>query len=272
MTRLLLTTSLLLSLLGANGARAEDAPVLLEVRTPQDDARVQGPIGWVELAGLAGTGARHGREVVVVLDLSDSTLVASGVDIDGDGVVARTLPRLIRDRSGRRAHRRAATRPGDSVRAAEAAAARRLVALIDRSHTRIALVTFHREGHLVAPLGSEPEAVELALDTIASESLRGGTTDFEAAIDTALGAFGADTAADTRPERVVLFLSDGVPTAPIEPREAHARAIAAAERSAAAGVPIHAFALGSEAIADTGVFAEMARRTGRALHRGRAAG
>src|SRR5258706_107070 len=88
-----LALGILLGLLGAAlalPARAER--VFLEVDVPRSGDAVHEPINLVEVRGWAGTGLRGKHDVVIVLDRSGSTFRASGVDVDGDGIVGRQFP------------------------------------------------------------------------------------------------------------------------------------------------------------------------------------
>jgi hypothetical protein len=72
----------------ATAARAEPPdPTFIQVVQPAEGERVRSLVPLVELVGAAGTGPRIRDHVVVALDLSQSTLKPSGVDLDADGVV-----------------------------------------------------------------------------------------------------------------------------------------------------------------------------------------
>jgi hypothetical protein len=77
------------ALLAASGARAER--VYVEVDAPHSGDLVREPMALVEVRGWVGTGLRGVHDVMLVVDLSASAFRASGVDVDGDGVIGRTL-------------------------------------------------------------------------------------------------------------------------------------------------------------------------------------
>jgi hypothetical protein len=62
--------------------------------------------------------------------------------------------------------------------------------------------------------------------------------------------------------KVILMLSDGVPTTPPPFAKAEAKALEAADAARRAGVLIYTFALGPEAIRKTDVYEQIAHRTG----------
>ena len=188
-TGLLAAASLLL------GGAAAEGRGWLAVRAPLDGELLSGPVPFVRVSGRAGPD-RGGQDVVIALDVSSSTLEPSGIDIDGDGRLGsmrQPLPLDLLLGPTEPWHRFWDEGPvfdaGDTVRAAEVAAARRLLAQLDLGLTRVGIVSFAASARLEAPLGSGPEALRRALDGVAlSPTARGGGTDFGAAIDSALSA------------------------------------------------------------------------------------
>src|SRR5262245_36137850 len=74
--------------LAASVARAESPdPTFIQIVQPAEGERVHSVVPLIELIGAAGTGPRIRDNVIVALDLSQSTLFPSGVDVDADGVV-----------------------------------------------------------------------------------------------------------------------------------------------------------------------------------------
>ena len=72
-------------LLGTSAA----AEVWVEVAQPAADMRFEESVPYIEVRGHAWTGESPFLDVMIAIDLSRSTLVASGSDIDGDGRVGR---------------------------------------------------------------------------------------------------------------------------------------------------------------------------------------
>jgi hypothetical protein len=260
---------------------AHDAlgPRPLELRTKMNLLVEYPPDGSVvpEARGcgtyVAGWAGATRFDVIFVIDTSESTRDPSGADIDGDGSVGRA--RL--DASGRFE----TSDPGDSILAAEIAAAREILHGLHPAHTRVGIVSFSgspsrplawlfpRSPSAVTVQSLTPDhaAVGAAFDRMASQEPE-GSTDMGAGIDLALAAFegsgGVDASALER-ERLILFFTDGYPTLPFGP-EAEAENIGAVLEAAArardAGARIHAFAIGASALASPMAVVEMARRTG----------
>ena len=69
------------------------ASAWLQVDSPVAASRVG--YGIVEVRGRAGAGEPRSHDLVIVLDLSDSTIQASGADLDGDGPDGATDPDFL---------------------------------------------------------------------------------------------------------------------------------------------------------------------------------
>lgn len=248
--------------------------VWLGVAAPSEGARLAESIPFVEVSGWAGArqGGRH--DVLLVLDVSPSTLAPSGSDVNGDGRVGRQgclLPWWLGPWYEGPGFGRTCPDAGDTVRAAERSAAEHLLEQLDWQRTRMGLVTFHGGAELVTPLGARQAELRTALRAIEMEpGIAGNGTDFRAAIETALEAF-ADaplrTDWDGAIQRSLLFLSDGTPTLPGFGGRPARKALEAAAHARRDGVRIHAFALGPEVQAHAGIYRELARRTGGHLTR-----
>jgi hypothetical protein len=174
--------------------------------------------------------------------------------------------------------------PGDSILAAEVAAARRLLHQLDPRNTRVALVSFAgeleprrsrvffwRDADAAAvthePLTRDFGRIERALDELLAAE-PAGVTHMAAGVDQAtaelLGLPGARSEPDPHSEKVMLFLTDGQPTLPFGPgREAEnvGAVLDAAERAQQGGIRIHTFAIGPEALAGPIATVELASRT-----------
>ena len=217
-------------------------------------------VGEVELRGRGGRWEAAFHDVVIALDESESTLVATGRDIDGNG-------RIGRDRTWERhvstfeqpVEFRASGDPGDAVVSAEVAAARRLIAQLDPDTMRVGLVSFAGVAWVDAPLG-EPASTMRQLDVYTAGYHDNGTS-IAAALRTAFNELNARRDPEHARQRAILLLSDGQPTWPT--REAgRAEALEAADELARYGVPVHTFALGPQALAELALYREIAARTG----------
>lgn len=225
----------------------------LELGAPDDDARLAGRIGWLEVRGWAGAGDPVQHDVVLLVDTSGSTAYASGVDVDGDGKLGRRSRSLDRWRSFNA--RKLSSDPDDSVLAAELVALRRLVELLDPERTRIGIVSFSGNARLEAPVGSEVGRVGETLERLDGMFGWGGTnlTHALALATAALEAARAEVLGDRR--QSILILSDGYPTTP---QSAFEGAVAAA----ADGVRIYTFALGEGELGADDVYVAIADVSG----------
>jgi hypothetical protein len=269
-------------LVAAPSARAE-APAL-QIESPLAGTETRLPL--VEVKGNAGSAAGADWDLVIVLDLSESTLHPSGLDLDGDGPEGRSDPAML-----------AAFRPTgfagpgllkrlrgeidfeDTILAAELEAAAVLVERLAGGRFRTALVGFSDRAHVLAPLGSPPAVLTGALDRLKltlGDHLRG--THYGAAIRTSTAVlvpgFDDDEPGPERAlrqsdrERAIVFLSDGAPSLPVYWGDGGRRpALEAAREAGIHGVRIFAFAFGTEAAEATEVLTEMAEWTdGQARH------
>jgi len=254
-----LASGILLAVLGAalaSPARAER--VYLELDAPRSGDTVHESINLVEVRGWAGTGLRGKHDVVILIDRSGSTFRASGVDVDGDGVVGKQYPGDPPDEI-----MLWTSDYGDTIVSAEALAARRLVERLDPETTRMAIITFGGNAKVEAPLGSSKARLLAALDALPPWANENGTNMY-GALETAIDAFEhAPAEPGVTRQREILLLSDGVPTSPPSPPGAAQRiAVHAAENAARAHARIYAYALGPTAGIARDRFNEIVRANG----------
>jgi len=266
-------------------AAAAGAQVRIEVESPRNGERIENK---VEQAPVRGSASAEGKEpssydVMVVMDVSASTRKPSGVDVDNDGEVGfnpkdellppGTYPDEVEN-----------TDPQDSIFEAEAGAARALVRSLDARRARIGLITFSGEVNPVTsmklsptqadawldvPLSADPNAVLSGIETVLARGAR-GSTDFAAGIRLAVrelaGLSGSVSPGRPNAKKVILFLTDGVPSFPIgrgdtmDPGDVEA-AIAAAKLAKSAGITINSYGLGPDALASPQAVTEIARVT-----------
>jgi Mg-chelatase subunit ChlD len=210
-------------------------------------------------------------DVALVLDTSGSTAEPTGADINGNGVIgARQRGRISSLFGG-------STDDGDSVMAAEVAAARQILRDFDPRTTRVAVITFAGDDGDRAtgppaltrqPLTNEYARVERILNFILHEEPH-GQTHISGAVDHAttelLGLRGSRSKKVADSEKLVFFFTDGQATLPFgQLAEAdNTRAVRrAAIRANKAGIRIHSFAIGSEALAGPIASVELADMTG----------
>jgi len=173
------------------------------------------------------------------------------------------------------------TDAGDSILAAEVAAARRVLQSFDARSTRVGLVTF--SGAPLPPPGTfvvgartlppavteqaltgEYRLVEKALDRVLErgpEGLTNMTEGLRLAVRELKGFTGGVSKVDPDSEKVVLFFTDGQPTLPYDhsPQQNVRSVLRAADQARRARVTIHSFALGPEALDGPIAAVEMAR-------------
>lgn len=257
----------------------EKTDLRLSVEQPSDGAVVGDSNGaFVSGRALALRGAFRKFDVVMVLDTSGSTAEASGGDIDGNGVVGKPSMGGVGAVFGL-----GSSDPGDSILAAEVAAAKRLLQGLDPRNTRVSVVTFAgnppddgggflRRGVPNAAITEEPlttdfKRIARALDRVRARGPE-GSTHIAAGLDQAtielLGLEGGLSKPDRNSEKIVLFLTDGQPTLPYGPgadAENVRAVLRAADRARKAGVRVHTFAIGPEALSGPVSTVEMAART-----------
>ncbi|HTO52464.1 MAG TPA: vWA domain-containing protein [Myxococcota bacterium] len=244
-----------------------DAPnseeqVWMDLAAPIEGTVQKLPVGMIEIRGSSGAGRARFHDVAVVIDLSTSTKLPSGVDVNENGRVGKSAPEIREDYWGDGSPEKMCDDPGDTIAAAEIAAVRRLLKLLDPGHTRVALVAFGDHGELVAPLDSTREQLAKALDVLDHKHGWYGGTNYAEALQTAIDALAHAAPVGngkTERKRSILFLSDGYPTLP-QPEPNPARfAIAAAKAAGAANAHLHSFALGPEAVRGRDILSLMSR-------------
>ncbi|MEM7413276.1 MAG: vWA domain-containing protein [Myxococcota bacterium] len=271
-------------------APALPAPLRIFVQSPEPGEVVRNEVHQAPLRGVAVASA--GRpvdfDIMVVLDISGSTRSASGTDVDGDGVVGIN-PTTSGAPPGTYPARTVSTDPGDAILAAEVRAADALLATLagqrGSGRIRVGVISFSGEMNpdtgfrkrydqedawLEVPLTNDFGAVRARLPEILARGPYGGTN-FAAGLRLAItelaGLQGARSAPRVGTQKLVLFLTDGVPTFPIglgsesDPGDVQA-AVAAARLAERAGVTVNTYALGPKALTNPFAATEIARITG----------
>lgn len=264
-------TALLLAAaaLGAGRDAADAERLWVDVSVP---LRVEGPVPWLELRGVAGRADALHHDVVVAIDVSGSTAVASGADVDGDGHRGRRLASA--DDPLRSANpRRLCSDPDDTVLRAEIEGTRRLLAELASPGTRVGLLAFAGRAWTLAPLGASRESLEAALSRLAGEARPGGGTNLARALEAGVAMLEATPRPDgVVPARSLVLLSDGNPSEPAPTARAEEAALAAAGELARTRTRLRAFALGIDALAESDVLARIAGATDGTVRRLASAG
>jgi hypothetical protein len=264
----------------AMGARSEPPRAKLELTldAPAAGTVLGDKLGMAFVAGkaLAHYGQYQTFDIMFVVDTSQSTDQPSGADVDSDGkigqyrgegklgAVARTLGKLlpfpITDQS-------------DSVLAAEIAAVETMLEQLDPRTTRVGLVTFagdadpmHPDSVTHVPLTADYEKVRRGLRQVLDDGPAGQTNMMSGVrLGTAelLGTQSAHSEPRESARRIMVFLTDGTPTLPLEAshNENARMAISQARKAAKAGIRIDTYAIGELALSEPVVAVEMAAVT-----------
>jgi hypothetical protein len=260
----------------ATRAEAQRPRLQLRIDSPEPGAVVGDPGGMSFIAGraLATHGDFRTFDLIFVIDQSQSTAVPSGGDVNGDGKIETHLcpgvPAilgLLGSLVG------VCSTSKDSVLAAELLAVRTLLKQLDPRTTQVGVVAFSGDGdpytddaYVSCALTAEYAKVGQALDEIAAMGPQ-GRTNMQDAVQLAalelIGSPGAHSKPQRDSQKVMLFLSDGTPTLPIEQglKQNGRLAIEAAVEAAQFGVRIDSYGIGAEALAQPVVLVEMARVT-----------
>lgn len=261
------------------------APVSIRVDSPAAGAVVESELFMAPLSGIASAAGADalGYDVMIVLDVSESTRTASGADVDGDGALGED-PHLGLFAPGEYADEVYSTDPEDTILHAEVRAAETLLDGLDAQRVRVGLVTFsgaadpatgrqkspeQRDATLQVPLTQDYAQLRAALRRVLARGPN-GATNFAAGLRLATqelaGLSGAVSSKRPNVRLVTLFLTDGVPSFPAglatesDPGDLEA-AVAAARVAQAAGIRINTYAVGPDALAKPKAATEVARVT-----------
>jgi len=264
-------------------AAAEDVRVVIE--SPRPGARVENKVDQAPLQGMAIAKGEQPSDfdVMIVMDVSKSTTAASGVDVDGDGEVG-VDPELELLPPGAYPAGTRNTDPGDSILHAEAMAARALVKGLDPRRVRVGLITFagevdpttgerrsptQQDAWVEVPLTGDVAQVSNAIEAVLARGAS-GATDFAAGIRLGVrelaGLSGARSNPRPNAKKVMLFLTDGVPSLPIGKGDYtdegdNEAAVGAAQLARSAGIAINSYAMGPNALSQPFAVTEIARTT-----------
>ena len=259
---LVLTTTL-----PALAVSAEVEPVRVHVESPESGDVVRGRTDVAALRGVATAGSRPTRfDVMLVIDVSASTAFPSGIDVDNDGKLGEQRHPLMKGLPRVRN-----TDPDDSVLAAEVAAAEALLVGLDAERVHVGVVSFSGEIDPATGRRRSPDQIDAFLEqsltgdfTLVGRALealllRGpsGGTNMEAGLKLAVrelnGARGTQSLPRPGAKRVVLFLTDGLPSLPFgagnkQDDEDVAAVLDAARLAKVAAVMVNVYGLGPSAV------------------------
>jgi hypothetical protein len=234
----------------------------VQILSPKDGSRITQEQNSILVSGkvAADLGQSPNVDIMFVIDVSGSTSQYAGTDL-GD------LSQLPDNSSGPFGFGRPQISIGgigigqppvrnlrNSILAAEVGAARRLLLQLNSQATRIGVVAFGESARLLQPLTHDFEQVRRALDGILRAGPYGGTNMAEGirtAITELMGLGSSEKRADAT--KVQFLLTDGFPTMPIgggkraTPEDTQL-AINTGRLAGKAGIKVHVFALGEEAL------------------------
>ncbi len=259
--------------------------VRIVIEEPKQGESVRNSVHQAPIRGNAFTKGKRrlAIDVMIAIDISGSTRAASGADVDGDGEIGFN-PRVEQVPPGLYPPDVLSTDPHDTILAAEITAAAALLENLDSNRLRVGVLSFGGEvnratGRQVAygqqdawietPLTSDFGQVRRALQSILARGPRGGTN-FAAGIRLAVteltGLHGARSAPRPEAAKILMFLTDGVPSFPFglsresDPGDIEA-AIGAARVARKAGITINTYSLGMTALDNPVAATEMSRLT-----------
>jgi hypothetical protein len=285
MLMLVLAASLSFPVQASTEADQTPADVVISIFSPGAGEIVQNKVNLAPVRGSvqSGSGDPVDFDVMIAIDVSHSTRFPSGLDVDADEELGFN-PREELVAPGSYPEDMVCSDPDDTILAAEVQAAKVLLKALKPGRTQVSVITFsgevdlktgrrktpdQQDAVLEVPLTEDFARVEEILDEIGKRGPH-GATNFAAAVKLSVVELaGISTAKSTpRPgaKKVLLFLTDGVPTFPFgrgaspDPEDTEA-AISAARLAKMAGITINTFALGRYALAEPVAVTEMSRIT-----------
>ncbi len=254
--------------------KKKPARLELAIDSPKSGSLVGDPGGMAFLSGkaLAHFGEFQTFDIVFVIDISDSTAAPSGADVDGDGKVGQRMGARWLSIFGKVLPLPNSDR-GDSVLAAEVSAVETMLMQLDPRTTRVGVVIFGGDADpftpdatALVPLTTDYHKVRRGLVEILDSGPSGRTNMVSGVLTATVELLGTSSAYSERREgsrRIMVFLTDGVPTLPLEgaPNQNARMAIQAAKKAAKHKIRIDTYAIGSEALDAPVVTVEMAHVT-----------
>lgn len=253
--------SLIFLLIGSIPDAGRSAEPQVRILSPKDGSRITQDQNTILVSGKVGrdVGRSSNVDIFLVIDISGSTSLYAGVDLgdlgqlpDNSGSSGLPTPQITI--GGMSIGRPPIRNIRNSVLAAEVAAARRLLVQLNSQSTRVGVLTFSEGAKLLQPLTQDFEQVRRVLDDILRAGPYGGTNMVEGIRMGISELMGLGTS-EKRPDaiKVEFLLTDGFPSLPIgggkrvTPEDTNL-AINAARLAGKAGIKVHVFALGEEAL------------------------
>ncbi|MGH7816702.1 MAG: VWA domain-containing protein [Candidatus Binatia bacterium] len=257
---------------GAVTSLVRAAEPRVQILSPKDGSRITQDQNIIFVSGKVARDAGRSAnvDIFLVIDISGSTAMYAGVNLgDADQPPESSgfgAPQIII--GGMSIGKPAMRNLRNSVLAAEVAAARRLLLQLNSETTRVGVLTFSVGAKLMQPLTHNFDQVRRVLDDILRAGPDGGTNMVEGirmAITELMGLGISEKRTDAI--KVQFLLTDGFPSLPIgggklaTPEDSNL-AINAARLSGRAGIKVHVFALGEEALSYPRAAVGIARESG----------
>jgi von Willebrand factor type A domain len=247
---------LLLSIIASASLAAAEPKV--QIVSPKDGSRITQDQNAVLVSGKVAreTGRSANVDIFLVIDVSGSTAMYAGAELGNADQPPESsglgMPQISIGGIG--LGRPPLRNPRNSILAAEVAAARRLLLQLNSETTRVGVLTFSEGARLMQPLTHDFEQVRRVLSEVLRAGPYGGTNMVEGirtGITELMGLGSSEKRTDAI--KAQFLLTDGFPSLPIgggkrATEEDTNLAINAARLAGKAGIKVHVFALGEEAL------------------------
>jgi Mg-chelatase subunit ChlD len=261
---------LLVSVSMAKGA----AEPKVQILSPKEGSSITQQQNSILISGKVASQAARSEnvDIMFIIDISGSTSQYAGVDFGDFGQLPDSSsssgfgwPQITIRGFG--LGRLPMSNLRNSILAAEVGAARRLLVQLNSQTTRVGIITFSEGARVLQPLTRDFDHVRRVLDSVLAAGPNGGTNMVEG-IRTGISELMGFGSSEKRPEAVKaeFLLTDGFPTLPIgrgrvTPEDTDL-AINAARLAGKAGIKVHVFALGEEALSYTRAAMGIAHESG----------
>jgi Mg-chelatase subunit ChlD len=244
----------------------------VQILSPVDGSRITQDKNSILVSGKVAreTGRSASVDILLVMDVSGSTAMYAGADLGEADQPPESSgfspPQIVI--GGMNIGKPPLRNPRNSILAAEVAAARRLLLQLNADTTRVGVVTFSEGAKLLQPLTHDFEQIRRVLADVLRGGPFGGTNMVEGVRMATAELFGLGTSEKrTDAIKVQFLLTDGFPSLPIgggkraTPQDTEL-AINAARLAGKAGIKVHVFALGDEALSYPRAALGIARESG----------
>jgi Mg-chelatase subunit ChlD len=246
----------------------------VQILSPKEGSSITQQQNSILISGKVASQAARSEnvDIMFIIDISGSTSQYAGVDFGDFGQLPDSSsssgfgwPQITIRGFG--LGRLPMSNLRNSILAAEVGAARRLLVQLNSQTTRVGIITFSEGARVLQPLTRDFDHVRRVLDSVLAAGPNGGTNMVEG-IRTGISELMGFGSSEKRAETVKaeFLLTDGFPTLPIgrgrvTPEDTDL-AINAARLAGKAGIKVHVFALGEEALSYTRAAMGIAHESG----------